>query len=50
MRIAMAHGKPSMVYYTGKGKDMKDFHFKADVMTKPGRVSTKALISSLTLR
>ena len=24
------HGKPSMVYYTGKGKDMKDFHFKAD--------------------
>jgi hypothetical protein len=30
------HGKPSMVYYTGKGKDMKDFHFKADVMTKPG--------------
>ena len=30
------HGKPSMVYYTGNGKDMTDFHFKADVMTKPG--------------
>ena len=30
------HGKPSMVYYTGKGKEMTDFHFKADVMTKPG--------------
>lgn len=30
------HGKPSMVYYSGEGKDMKDFHFVADVMTKPG--------------
>ena len=30
------HGKPSMVYYTGKDKEMTDFHFKADVMTKPG--------------
>ena len=25
-----------MVYYTGKDKEMTDFHFKADVMTKPG--------------
>lgn len=30
------HGKPSMVYYTGAAKDMKNFHFVADVMTKPG--------------
>ena len=30
------HGKPSMIYYTGKDKEMTDFHFKADVMTKPG--------------
>ena len=30
------HGKPSMVYYTGKDKEMTNFHFKADVMTKPG--------------
>ena len=32
------HGKPSMVYYDGnaKVKDAKDFHFVADVMTKPG--------------
>jgi len=30
------HGKPSMIYYVGKGKEMKDFHFVADVMTKPG--------------
>ena len=30
------HGKPSMVYYSGEGKEMKDFHFSADVMTKPG--------------
>ena len=28
------HGKPSMVYYTGKGKEVTNFHFKADVMTK----------------
>ena len=25
-----------MVYYAGEGKEMKDFHFAADVMTKPG--------------
>lgn len=32
------HGKPSMVYYDGeaKVKNAKDFHFVADVMTKPG--------------
>jgi hypothetical protein len=30
------HGKPSMIYYDGTGKEMKDFHFAADVMTKPG--------------
>ena len=30
------HGKPSMIYYDGEGKEMKDFHFVADVMTKPG--------------
>ena len=30
------HGKPSMLYYDGEGKEMKDFHFVADVMTKPG--------------
>ena len=29
-------GKPSMVYHTGKAKDAKNFHFIADVMTKPG--------------
>ena len=29
------HGKPSMIYYVGKGHQMKDFHFVADVMTKP---------------
>jgi len=30
------HGKPSMIYYDGEGKEMKDFHFVADVMTEPG--------------
>ncbi|MBC8873710.1 MAG: DUF1080 domain-containing protein [Planctomycetes bacterium] len=30
------HGKPSMIYYDGEGKEMKDFHFVADVMTQPG--------------
>ena len=30
------HGKASMVYHTGKAKDAKNFHFVADVMTKPG--------------
>lgn len=30
------HGKPSMVYHTGKAKDAKNFHFVADVMTQPG--------------
>jgi hypothetical protein len=25
-----------MVYYTGEAKDAKNFHFSADVMTKPG--------------
>ena len=30
------NGKPSMVYYVGKGAEMKNFHFVADVMTKPG--------------
>lgn len=29
-------GKPSMLYHTGKAKDAKNFHFIADVMTKPG--------------
>lgn len=29
-------GKPSMLYHTGKAKDAKNFHFVADVMTKPG--------------
>lgn len=29
-------GKPSMLYYDGEGKDAKNFHFVADVMTKPG--------------
>ena len=29
------HGEPSMMYYNGKGSVMKDFHFVADVMTKP---------------
>ena len=29
------HGKPSMLYYTGPGNEMVDFHFVADVMTKP---------------
>ena len=30
------HGEPSMVYYNGKDRKLKNFHFKADVMTKPG--------------
>jgi len=30
------HGKRSMIYHTGKAKDAKNFHFVADVMTKPG--------------
>ena len=30
------HGKRSMIYHTGKAKDAKNFHFIADVMTKPG--------------
>ena len=30
------HGAPSMIYYSGEAKSMKDFHFVADVMTKPG--------------
>lgn len=30
------NGKPSMVYFEGDGKDMKDFHFVADVKTQPG--------------
>ena len=30
------HGKPSMIYYSGKRKNVKDFHFAADVMTRPG--------------
>ena len=30
------HGNPSMIYYVGEGNVMKDFHFVADVMTKPG--------------
>ena len=30
------HGKPSMIYYDGEGKEMKGFHFVADVMTQPG--------------
>lgn len=30
------HGNPSMMYYTGDGAEMTDFHFIADVMTKPG--------------
>ena len=30
------HGQPSMIYYDGEGKEMKDFHFVAHVMTKPG--------------
>jgi len=30
------HGDPSMIYYSGKAKSMKNFHFVADVMTKPG--------------
>jgi len=30
------HGKRSMIYHTGKAKDAKNFHFVADVMTRPG--------------
>jgi len=30
------NGKPSMIYYTGAAKEAKNFHFVADVMTKPG--------------
>jgi len=30
------HGKPSMIYHTGEVKNVKDFHFVADVMTRPG--------------
>jgi hypothetical protein len=30
------HGKRSMIYHTGKAKDATNFHFIADVMTKPG--------------
>ena len=32
------HGEPSMVYYDGdaRAKNAKNFHFIADVMTKPG--------------
>jgi len=30
------HGNASMIYYVGEGNVMKDFHFVADVMTKPG--------------
>ncbi|MCP5535490.1 MAG: DUF1080 domain-containing protein [Akkermansiaceae bacterium] len=29
-------GKPTMLYHTGKAKDAKNFHFIADVMTRPG--------------
>ena len=29
------HGKASMMYYIGEGRELKDFHFIADVMTKP---------------
>jgi hypothetical protein len=30
------HGEPSMIYYDGEKKEMKNFHFVADVMTRPG--------------
>jgi len=30
------HGNPSMIYHIGNAKNIKDFHFVADVMTKPG--------------
>ncbi|MDB4731425.1 DUF1080 domain-containing protein [bacterium] len=30
------HGEPSMIYHVGKAENFKDFHFVADVMTKPG--------------
>lgn len=30
------HGEPSMIYHNGDAKDVKDFHFVADVMTRPG--------------
>ncbi len=30
------HGEPSMIYHDGAAKDVKDFHFVADVMTQPG--------------
>lgn len=30
------HGEPSMIYHDGAAKNVKDFHFVADVMTKPG--------------
>ena len=29
------HGNPSMIYYTGEGHEMKDFHFVANVLTRP---------------
>jgi hypothetical protein len=32
----ICQGKRTMVYYTGEAKDAKNFHFSADVMTKPG--------------
>ncbi|MCR9119662.1 MAG: DUF1080 domain-containing protein [bacterium] len=30
------HGNASMIYHVGKFENAKDFHFSADVMTKPG--------------
>ena len=30
------YGKPSMLYYEGEDSDWKNFHFSAQVMTKPG--------------
>jgi hypothetical protein len=34
--VIKCEGEPTMLYYTGEGKDMKDFHLVADVLTKPG--------------
>ncbi|MCP4891003.1 MAG: DUF1080 domain-containing protein [Planctomycetaceae bacterium] len=34
--VIKCNGEPTMIYYVGKGNQMKDFHLIADVMTKPG--------------
>lgn len=34
--VIKCHGNPTMLYHVGEAENLKDFHFVADVMTKPG--------------